>query len=64
MAAPRLFSKKPQGETALVSPCHPHPVAGPRSPAARQESSSSSCTFPYARSFVLRQPTAMYGPCW
>jgi len=52
MAAPRHFSKKPQGEPALVSPRAPHPATGLLSPAARQESSSSSCTFPFRCNFA------------
>jgi hypothetical protein len=37
-------AKIAQGETLLVSPCNRHPATGPRSPAARQESSSETIT--------------------
>ena len=42
MNQPPLFLalKIAQGGTPSVSPCDPHPAAGPRSPAAQQESSS------------------------
>ena len=46
-AAPHFFcAKNRAGRTRFGFSLHPHPAAGPRSPAARQESSSSSCTFP------------------